>query len=468
MASREDRLGSRKAVSLFAGAGGLDIGVENAGFEVRCAVELNHHAADTLKRNRWLSNASPLQFEGWFEREGSSPYRSWTPQAVARVKSRIASGVGTHQHLARCEVLSRDIRGVTSDEIAEASKTRRGDLELLFGGPPCQSFSRAGQRLAVDDERGQLFLEFVRIAQDLRPRWVLFENVKGLVQTKANVWKVDCKACGRSEVPPFDPDAEMPATTDAARECSRCNSRKTKWIVERMKPGGSLDWVQSSFERIGYQTGVFLLNAADYGVPQRRERVFLVGTRDGEDLRMPVPALSASEHRTVWDTLFRSPNPDHAWPINPKVAKLWVKNVVRPHDEPVTWSLLQAAPTIGAHQGAKLAVAPMGVPPEQLKRQQWHILGRRQGDTPPVEVEHTYLSDRDLLLLQTFPESWFVSGTRMERAFQIGNAVPPLLAEHVVRAFALGERSTPVGATPVVRLAKTARRAPDARQTSMF
>jgi DNA (cytosine-5)-methyltransferase 1 len=120
--------------------------------------------------------------------------------------------------------------------------------------------------------------------------------------------------------------------------------------------------------------------------------------------------------------------------LDPTKAVLWVKNVVRPHDEPVTWTLDRPAPTVGAHQSAKLAIAPYGVPEEQLFRQQWHVLGRRQGDTPPVEVEHEYLTDEELLRLQTFPSSWYLYGTRMQRAFQIGNAVPPILAKSVGEA----------------------------------
>jgi DNA (cytosine-5)-methyltransferase 1 len=76
-------------------------------------------------------------------------------------------------------------------------------------------------------------------------------------------------------------------------------------------------------------------------------------------------------------------------------------------------------------------LAPQGVPEEQLIRQQWHTRGRRQGDLPPVFVEHEYLSDQELLELQTFPGWWYLHGTRMERAFQIGNAVPPALAQAI-------------------------------------
>ncbi|NJM39112.1 MAG: DNA cytosine methyltransferase, partial [Akkermansiaceae bacterium] len=80
------------------------------------------------------------------------------------------------------------------------------------------------------------------------------------------------------------------------------------------------------------------------------------------------------------------------------------------------------------------AIAPFGVPEAQLFRQQWHTLGRRQGDTPPVFVEHEYLTDLELMRLQTFPDNWYLYGTRMERAFQIGNAVPPVLARVVGEA----------------------------------
>jgi DNA (cytosine-5)-methyltransferase 1 len=149
--------------------------------------------------------------------------------------------------------------------------------------------------------------------------------------------------------------------------------------------------------------------------------------------------------RTVNQVLYQE---DH-WrygKLDPSTAVLWVKNVVRPHDEPVTWTLDRPGPTVGAHQAAKLAIAPFGVPGEQLERQQWHILGRRQGDTPPVFVEHEYLTDDELLALQTFPRSWYLYGTRMQRAFQIGNAVPPVLAKVVGEAIlkAMGYVTSPL------------------------
>ncbi|MGC1270002.1 MAG: DNA cytosine methyltransferase [Croceibacterium sp.] len=184
---------------------------------------------------------------------------------------------------------------------------------------------------------------------------------------------------------------------------------------------------------------------ADFGAPQHRERLFIVGSRDGEDFEWPLtthenpsrrgtPTLfdTMNLHKPAWRTMNDVLYGNGHWrygELDSSQAVLWVKNVVRPHDEPVTWSLERPSPTIGAHQAAKLAIAPYGVPDAQLFRQQWHVLGRRQGDTPPVDVEHEYLSDEELLALQTFPTSWYLHGTRMQRAFQIGNAVPPQLAK---------------------------------------
>jgi DNA (cytosine-5)-methyltransferase 1 len=155
---------------------------------------------------------------------------------------------------------------------------------------------------------------------------------------------------------------------------------------------------------------------------------------------------------TIREILWQDGHPQFGI-LEPQRAVLWVKNVVRPHAEPVTWTLDRCAPTVGAHQGAKLAIAPEGVPEEQLLRQQWHTKGKRQGDMPPVAVKHAYLSDQELLRLQTFPPDWYLYGTRMERAFQIGNAVPPRLAEAVGRAI-LAACSVSLGSKPKTYLAE--------------
>jgi DNA (cytosine-5)-methyltransferase 1 len=138
----------------------------------------------------------------------------------------------------------------------------------------------------------------------------------------------------------------------------------------------------------------------------------------------------------MWDAIWEDGHFKYG-KLDPDVARLWVRNIVRPKDEPVTWRLdARPSPTIGAHQAAKLSIAPYGVPQKQIDRQQWHTKGNRQGDTPPVDVEYEFLSDGELLMLQTFPRHRYLYGTRMERARQIGNAVPPLLGKVVGEAIA--------------------------------
>jgi DNA (cytosine-5)-methyltransferase 1 len=241
----------------------------------------------------------------------------------------------------------------------------------------------------------------------------------------------------------FDDWELLQVEAEKSVPCYRCGAQNTSVSWEN-KSGGSLDIILQEFANLGYKCVHTILNAADFGAPQLRERLFIVGSRDGELFEWPSPTHGKSHGpsqaslfdlndlqpwRGVRETLW--PNGHWKYGALKKEAVLWVKNVVRPHDEPVTWHLDRPSPTIGAHQGAKLTLAPIGVPEAQLFRQQWHSLGRRQGDTPPVFVEHEYLTDLELLKLQTFPENWYLFGTRMERAFQIGNAVPPVLARVV-------------------------------------
>jgi DNA (cytosine-5)-methyltransferase 1 len=224
-----------------------------------------------------------------------------------------------------------------------------------------------------------------------------------------------------------------------------CGSKKVA-IYSEKTPGGTIYLIERAFADAGYYCQWKVLNAADFGVPQIRERLFLVGFKDKNvKFSWPMPiysnALNCQSDLFMvpckpWKTMREILWPKGHWHYGALSDKavLWVKNVVRPHDEPVTWTIDRPSPTVGAHQGAKLALAPYGVPDEQLTRQQWHTRGNRQGNTDPVFVEHKMLTDNELLALQSFPQSWCITGTRMERSFQIGNAVPPKLAQVVGKA----------------------------------
>jgi len=433
------------AFSLFSGLGGLDIGVEKAGFECIGAVEINEHACRSLRINRRYSRGQKSLTHLMQKREKCAAKRqSGNPHWLDIVKCN--EGVNKAGYCASTIVFDRSIFQLTEKHLARITRGR--DIDLLFGGPPCQSFSMSGQRTSVYDSRGSLFTEFARIASILRPKYILFENVKGILSSRGDIYIRHCSDCGHKEMLTL-----RNRKADSSLYCSACESCKTVVkITEKNKAGGAIALILNEFLSIGYKSDMVTLNAADFGAAQRRERVFIVFSR--QDL----PFVNVSSHfsRNAQLSIFSGPCRsssdaahdvggrqslrellqecgEHAKAIESPSACLWLRNVVRPHDEPVTWSLDIPAPTIGAHQAAKLAIAPEGVPYEQIKLQQWQTMGCRLGKRNQLSVKYQFLSDKALLALQTFPLDWAVSGTRMERVFQIGNAVPPVLGEAVSR-----------------------------------
>ena len=440
----------RGLVSLFAGGGGLDLGLESAGFHTLVATEKEEHCCQTLIANRELAQLGAGDRRKFLE-DLFAEQRCYLKSAKSEIQSeieRICQQPSGFSPLIHAKVLQGDIREISSQTLLDAARLKPGELFLLAGGPPCQPFSRAGKRETVEVADGKLFLEFVRTVREIRPRWFVFENVKGLLFAKTEVIGQQCLKCNHGWLPPFEsrysPDL-LPVC------CPKCGS-KNIGNESRAARGGSLDIILNEFESIGYKCRWNVLNAVDFGAPQFRERLFIVGSRDGETFDFPVPshgevagqapqqldlfeseAIQTVPWNSMYRTLWSSGHPKFG-KLDTTKAVLWVKNVVRPHAEPVTWNVDRPSPTVGAHQAAKFALAPHGVPEEQLARQQWHTLGKRQGDTPPVDVVHAYLSDTELLKLQTFPDNWYLHGTRMERAFQIGNAVPLVLGAAVGRA----------------------------------
>src|SRR5262245_37374324 len=125
-------------VSMFSGAGGLDLGLEQAGFETRVMVEIDRDARATLERNR--------------ERFHYPDFRVF-----------------------------EDATKITPQELLEASRLRKGEATLVAGGPPCQSFSTAGRRQSIGDPRGSLFMPFSDAIAAIQPRFFVMENVRGLL-----------------------------------------------------------------------------------------------------------------------------------------------------------------------------------------------------------------------------------------------------------------------------------------------
>ena len=442
----------RTLISLFAGAGGLDLGLEQAGFTTKVANEIEPQACETLRKNKVLCNLNENEIEAFIKESLSqSCLKRLSDFEKEMFFKRIKNHKNKEKHLQECTVIEGDIRGIESSQFKELIDD---ELFCIAGGPPCQPFSKAGKQKSLDcTKNGDLFFEFVRLVKDLRPKWFLFENVKGITFTKTDVIYQSCDCCNSKNIASFDVRQHFDKY-ESLTSCSKCGNDNARWEVKN-EPGGSLKIIFNEFEKLGYKCSYKVLNAADYGVPQIRERLIIVGSREGVDFDWPKPTHIKPSKKSIqkelgsvnglksWTTMF-----DALWPgihpyygeFNKEKARLWVKNVVRPHDEPVTWCFDRPSPTIGAHQGAKLAFAPEGVPEKQLFRQQWATKGRKQGDTPPVTVEHQYLSDEELLRLQTFPASWYLHGTRMQRSFQIGNAVPPVLGRIIGEAILLAEK----------------------------
>jgi len=197
---------TRIALSLFSGAGGMDIGIMKAGFSVIACIELDPHCCETLRA------------------------------AAAR------EGRDT-------KVIENDIRQVDPKELMSQLKLRAGQLDLLCGGPPCQAFSQIGKQEALADERGLLLFQVARFADVFKPKAILIEQVKGLLTAKD----------------------------------------------ERGNKGEVFQMLLTELNQLGYVPKWKVINAAEYGVPQLRKRVFVVATRKPNGFEFPLPTHGPPE-----------------------------------------------------------------------------------------------------------------------------------------------------------------------------
>jgi DNA (cytosine-5)-methyltransferase 1 len=336
-------------ISLFSGAGGLDLGLEQAGCRCVYASDIDEDAVRTLEANRGF-------------RTGSD-----------------------EPAFADAYIGQADIRQLTADDILSKAGLVRGDVPLLTGGPPCQSWSSAGHQHGFKDPRGQVFDDFVRLAGELGVRWLLLENVRGLLTARG-------------------PDGQ---------------------------PGSALTYVRKQLLREGFQTVVSLLNAADYGVPQRRVRLFIVGFRTG-DPPLPPGATHAKapdliEPKKPWVTLGEAlsalPAPakhEIQQPSGRLAADLARVEPGRGLKSPGKRERTRPGGHWGYKQGAFVA---------DLAQSARTVTANAQQDWVR-DPEHGLrrLCPRECAALQGFPEGWVFEGGRATQYRLIGNAVPPPLA----------------------------------------
>jgi len=209
-----------KVISLFSGAGGLDIGFENAGFSISVAVEADSSCCDTLRTNR-----------------------------------------------PKLPIINERIEDVPSERILLTGGLNPLEAALVIGGPPCQSFSLAGLRKGLDDERGELLFEYVRVVRDTLPVGFVFENVKGLAN-----WD---------------------------------DGKALKLLIEELSKPIDYQGVRYVYTIAEPQ----ILNAVDYGVPQYRERIIIVGNREAKPFAYPTATNENGSYATVWDAIGKLPPP---------------------------------------------------------------------------------------------------------------------------------------------------------------
>lgn len=389
---------SLNSIELFAGAGGLALGVALAGFKTRAVVEWDQWACDTIRENQ--RRGHPL-VEDWPVVQGD--VREW-------------------------------IRGVDADGLG-------ADLDLIAGGPPCQPFSMGGKHKAYMDDR-DMFPATVDVIRRLRPRAFIIENVKGLTRSAFHNYyqyillQLQFPELGRK------PDESW------ADHYGRLQQHRT--ARKRVMQG------------LTYNVTATLVNAANMGVPQRRERVFIVGFRSDQDVRWAFPrdthSLDALLHDqwvtgTYWD---RHEVPRAARPALPERLAATL-NRLRGLDLPPThapWQTVRDAVRglpdpredgdtqvlnhrlqIGARVYPGHTGSPLDLPAKTLKAGDHGVPG---GENMMVRADGTvrYFSVRESARLQTFPDGYELHGSWTEAMRQLGNAVPMLLGRVVAASVA--------------------------------
>jgi len=327
-------IGHFKTIELFAGAGGLALGLEKAGFDTIGLIEFDKDAADTLKKNR----------------------PEWN-------------------------VINDDIANISSLDLEAYFNILKGELDLLSGGAPCQSFSYAGKRLGLEDARGTLFYHYAVFLQKLQPKTFLFENVRGLL------------------------------THDRGR---------------------TYQTILDIFTAEGYTAQTEVMNAWDYGVAQKRERLIMIGIRNDlvekihiappqpheykpvlRDILNDVPQSEGAQYSEHKRKIFELVPPGGYWrDISEDIAKEYMKSC---------WFMGGGRTGILRRLSLDEPSLTVLTSPSQKQTDRCHPLEAR-----PFTV-------RENARCQCFPDDWIFSGSVSQQYKQVGNAVPVNLAFEIAR-----------------------------------
>ena len=365
------------AISLFSGAGGMDIGVQQAGFTILSCLELDKNCCETLRENISRENRKTVVYEG-------------------------------------------DIKAFAPEQLLEDLGYNPGEVDLLFGGPPCQAFSQIGKQQSLLDERGLLLFQMVRYARVIQPRAIMIEQVKGLL---------------------------------TAKDLSG-------------KRGGVFEQFIKELEELDYVPKWRVMLAADYGVPQLRERVFVVATKKPNGFQFPNPTHSKPSkamnlfnlppYRTVGDVINglgepvvksdTSEIPDNShYDVTPRRDRERIHGV--PKGKNLSSQTHLPKEQIGGltkKDTTKFLRLDRGKPSNTL----------RGGEIFYHPLEDRYLTPREYMRIHGYPDSYVLRGPirgrtgtvkDLDQHRQVGNSVPPPLAKAIaekVKEIIICQKST--------------------------
>jgi DNA (cytosine-5)-methyltransferase 1 len=378
-----------KAVELFAGAGGLGMGVSKAGFKPVEIVEWDKWCCDTINRNR-VANVSLV-------RQWPQPYLG--------------------------DIRDKDFRHL------------EGKIDLVSGGPPCQPFSLGGKHRAHMDAR-DMWPQAVRAVREIRPKAFIFENVKGLKRTAFATY------LSYINLQLHHPAVEQLPSEEWEDHFGRLQQHHSANVHKEPE----------------YRVLIDLLNAADYGVPQRRERVVFVGFRSDLGVRWKFPEKTHSFESLLWDQCrsleywdenrvpFGARNIDVRAEIKADqiderpTTKRWrtVRDAIADLPDPtlpfenevLNHKYQPGARSYSGHTGSRL-----DEPGKTLKA---GVHGVPGGENMLVRPDGSlrYFTVRESARLQTFPDNYELQGSWTEAMRQLGNAVPLELARVIAKEVA--------------------------------
>ena len=340
-----------KVISLYSGAGGLDIGLKKAGFDVAVAVDFDHDSCETLRTN--FKNTA---------------------------------------------VIEGDITKISTDEILEKGNLKKDDVDLLVGGPPCQPFSKSafwnGSK-GLDDPRAITLHEYVRVLRETKPKAFLLENVFGLMYKN---------------------------NQDA------------------------FSFLQDEFGKLGYEITYKVINTAEYGVPQTRQRLIILGAKKG---RLEFPEVTHRDPSKIEESsLFKSKLKNFVTTKEAFAGLSYDQNELTPELEiKGKWGHL--VPDIPPGENYLFYTEKKGHPNPlfEWRSRYWTFLLKLDPNRPSWTIQAQpgpyvgpfHWDSRRLTLgekkrIQTFPDKYIFIGNKTSVQRQIGNAVPAKLGEVLGKA----------------------------------